>query len=205
MSAASSSGATLFVSEDDGKRCSGSWGKLCPGLQITGASHGILLSFHSAKLGLFCPLYCKMFVQRRRAHGTTPLPGASCVGLQKKIKKSNSTDREEYHFQESYRTEIPISCLSLSDHIPLAAFQGRKEPLCSWTRARGAARAEQGACGIWQRSTRMVKAAPEIQGLWLQLSLNNGEAFFWSLLPSHSATAGDHPPVIQVLVLRDTA
>lgn len=40
-------------------------------------------------------------------------------------------------------------------------------------------------------------AAPEIRGLLLQLSQNNGEAFFWSLLPSPSTTAGDDSPVIQ--------
>lgn len=71
--------------------------------------------------------------------------GLVVLGFKKK--KSNSTGREEYHFQESYRTEIPISCPSLSDHIPLAAFSGRKEPLCHWTAAREAATAEPSAAG----------------------------------------------------------
>lgn len=70
----------------------------------------------------------------------------------------------------------------------------QSEGSCKGRAERGAG-AEQGACGIWQRSTRVAKAAPEIQGLWLQLSQNNGEAFSWSLLPSPSTTAGDHSPV----------
>lgn len=62
---------------------------------------------------------------------------------------------------------------------------------------------EQGGCGIWQRSTRMVKAAPEIRGLWLQLSRTMEKLFLGS--SRQVPAAGDHSPVTQALVQRDTA
>lgn len=61
--------------------------------------------------------------------------------------KKNQTVQAERNTISRRATEIPISCPSLSDHIPLAAFQGRKEPLCSWTAAREAAMAEPSGAG----------------------------------------------------------
>lgn len=91
-------------------------------------------------------------------------------------------------------------------------FQGERSPFAAGPQrgklrrqSRAGPEEEQGGCGIWQRSIHMVKAAPEIQALWLLLSQNNGEAFFWSLSPSPSTAAGDRPPVLQARVQRDTA
>lgn len=158
------------------------------------------------------PLCFKMFVRRKRARGPTPLPGACCVGLQK---KKNQTVQAERNTISRRATELkspfpaPRSRTTSFLWLP---FQGERSPFAAGPQrgklrrqSRARPEEEQGGCGIWQRSIHMVKAAPEIRALWLLLSQNNGEAFFWFLLPSPSTAAGERPPVLQARVQRDTA
>lgn len=131
------------------------------------------------------------------------------------FKKKNQTVQAERNTISRRATELkspfpaPRSRTTSFLWLP---FQGERSPFAAGPQrgklrrqSRARPEEEQGGCGIWQRSIHMVKAAPEIRALWLLLSQNNGEAFFWFLLPSPSTAAGERPPVLQARVQRDTA